>query len=152
MPIDELVVAVQHPDRLTRQSPNSTLQGGALPPPLENQVDMSKYVTNGEWDIINVTSQLNAIKYSCCPYLFYDVTFDINVRRKSLYYIVNLILPCALISALTLMKFFLPVESGEKIGLGVTALLAMTVFLLIVAETLPSSEDDLTEECPPDGT
>ena len=35
------------------------------------------------------------------------------------------------------MVFYLPVESGEKVSLGVTVMLALTVFLLLVAETMP---------------
>lgn len=36
-----------------------------------------------------------------------------------------------------LLSFFLPPESGEKISLGITVLLSLTVFLLLVAETMP---------------
>ena len=105
--------------------------------------DLSKYITNGEWHLVNLKANLNINKYSCCEYLFYDVTFSLTVKRKPLYYIFNLIMPCAIISTLTLMKFFLPVESGEKIGLGITVLLAMTVFLMIVADSLPSTSDNV---------
>ena len=37
--------------------------------------------------------------------------------------------------------FLLPADSGEKISLGVTILLSLTVFQLIVAEQMPPSED-----------
>ena len=105
--------------------------------------ETSKYITNGEWDLIEMRAQLNKIKYNCCSYLFYDVTFYLTMKRKPLYYIFNLIVPCALIATLTLIKFFLPPESGEKIGLGITVLLAMTVFLLIVADSLPSTSEHI---------
>ena len=105
--------------------------------------DTSKYVTNGEWDLVEMRAQLNKMKYNCCTYFFYDVTYYLTIKRKPLYYIFNLIVPCALISSLTLIKFFLPPESGEKIGLGITVLLAMTVFLLIVADSLPSTSENI---------
>ena len=38
------------------------------------------------------------------------------------------------------MNFYLA-DSGEKISLGVTILLSLTVFQLIVAEQMPPSED-----------
>ena len=105
--------------------------------------ETSKYVTNGEWDLVEMRAQRNKMKYNCCTYFFYDVTYYLTIKRKPLYYIFNLIVPCALISSLTLIKFFLPPESGEKIGLGITVLLAMTVFLLIVADSLPSTSENI---------
>ena len=108
-----------------------------------DSADISKYVTNGEWDLVEMRAKLNKMKYNCCDYLFYDVTFYLTIKRKPLYYIFNLIVPCALIATLTLIKFFLPPESGEKIGLGITVLLAMTVFLLIVADSLPSTSENI---------
>ena len=36
--------------------------------------------------------------------------------------------------------FLLPADSGEKVSLGVTILLSLTVFQLLVAEQMPPSE------------
>jgi len=58
--------------------------------------------------------------YECCPEPYIDITFSIHIRRRTLYYGFNLIIPCALISMLTLLTFILPPDEGEKIGLGTT--------------------------------
>ncbi|EDO42054.1 predicted protein [Nematostella vectensis] len=108
-----------------------------------DSADLSKYVNNGEWHLLAMPAKLNRVFYNCCKYPFYDVTLYLEIQRKPLYYVFNLIIPCALIATLTLIKFFLPPESGEKVGLGITVLLAMTVFLLLVAETLPSTSDHI---------
>lgn len=42
---------------------------------------------------------------------------------------------------MTLLGFTLPPESGEKISLGVTILLSMSVFMLQLTETLPPTSD-----------
>jgi len=60
----------------------------------------------------------NVEKYECCPEPYIDITFSIHIRRRTLYYGFNLIIPCALISMLTLLTFILPPDEGEKIGLG----------------------------------
>lgn len=109
----------------------------------ETSADLNLYMQNGEWNLIEMPAKLNKVYYNCCKYPYYDVTLNLIIKRKPLYYVFNLILPCALISTLTLIKFFLPPESGEKVGLGITVLLAMTVFLLLVAETLPATSDDV---------
>ncbi|XP_020914175.1 neuronal acetylcholine receptor subunit alpha-10 [Exaiptasia diaphana] len=103
--------------------------------------DVSKYVTNGEWDLVSFPAKRNEIVYVCCPEPYPDVTYTLHIRRKALYYYVNLIVPCILITCLTLLSFILPPDSGERITLVITNLLAMTVFMLLVAEVLPATSE-----------
>lgn len=58
-----------------------------------------------------------------------------------MYYILNFLTPCVLMSALTILGFFLPVESGERMNVGVTVLLSLTVILLLLAEELPATSE-----------
>ena len=46
--------------------------------------------------------------YECCPEPYVDITFTINIRRRTLYYFFNLIVPCVLISSMALLGFTLP--------------------------------------------
>lgn len=105
------------------------------------EVDLSNYVVNGEWVLISVRVQRNVVYYTCCPEPFPDVTFYIHIRRRTLYYMYNVIFPCIMMSALTLLVFCLPPDSGEKIALGITVLLAFSVFMLAVAENLPETSE-----------
>ena len=41
---------------------------------------------------------------------------------------------------LALLVFYVPSESGEKVTLGISALLSMTVFLMTIRESLPPTE------------
>jgi len=41
---------------------------------------------------------------------------------------------------LALLVFFVPPDSGEKVTLGISALLSMTVFLMTIRESLPPTE------------
>jgi len=58
-------------------------------------------------------------------------------------YVINLIAPCFLIFLISFLGFFLPVESGEKVNLEITILLALVVFLLRVGETMPPTPDSI---------
>lgn len=58
------------------------------------------------------------MQYTCCPEVYVDVTFKIHIRRRTLYYFSNLIMPCVLISSMALLGFTLPPDSGEKLTLG----------------------------------
>lgn len=53
--------------------------------------------------------------YTCCDEPYLDITFNITMRRKTLFYTVNLIIPCMGISFLTILVFYLPSDSGEKV-------------------------------------
>ncbi|XP_052795030.1 acetylcholine receptor subunit alpha-like 1 isoform X2 [Mya arenaria] len=101
-------------------------------------VDLCDYSQNFEWDIINVTATRKVKFYPCCQNKPYpDITFWITIRRKTLFYTVNLIMPIVAISTLTALVFYLPSESGEKITLSISILLALTVFFLLLYDISP---------------
>ena len=106
-----------------------------------SEVDISNYVNNGEWDLKSISIVRNVVFYACCEEPFPDVTFFIVIQRRTLYYMYNVVFPCVMMSALTLMVFCLPPDSGEKIALGITVLLAFSVFMLAVAENLPETSE-----------
>ena len=106
-------------------------------------MDLANYVANGEWDLISSSLVRNVVYYPCCHEPFPDVTITLIIRRKILYYMYNVILPCLMMSTLTLLVFCLPPESGEKIALGVTVLLAFSVFMLAISEKLPETSESI---------
>ena len=101
----------------------------------KNFVDLSDYWKSGTWDIISVPAYLNTYKGDFPTET--DITFYIIIRRKTLFYTVNLILPTVLISFLCVLVFYLPAEAGEKVTLGISILLSLVVFLLLVSKILP---------------
>uniref|UniRef100_A0A8C6UA19 Cholinergic receptor nicotinic alpha 9 subunit n=1 Tax=Neogobius melanostomus TaxID=47308 RepID=A0A8C6UA19_9GOBI len=99
--------------------------------------DLSDFVENVEWELLGMPAWKNVIMYGCCPDPYPDITYTVLLQRRSSFYIFNLLLPCFLISFLAPLGFYLPADSGEKVSLGVTVLLALTVFQLMVAESMP---------------
>ncbi|XP_048580311.1 neuronal acetylcholine receptor subunit alpha-10 isoform X4 [Nematostella vectensis] len=109
----------------------------------EGKLDNTR-VRNGEWDVIRVKITRNALSYPCCPDVVYpDITFIVQLRRRSLFYIFNLIIPNFLIALLAFFSFYIPIECGERISFVITVLLSMTVFLLLVAESIPPTSEAL---------
>lgn len=78
-------------------------------------------------------------RYPCCESPFIDLTYEIHLRRKTLFYTVNLMIPCVGISALTALVFYLPSDGGEKISLCISILISLTVFFLLLVEIIPST-------------
>ena len=60
---------------------------------------------------------------------------------RSLFYVVNLIFPIVMITVLTIWVFNIPAECGERMSVGVTLLLAVTVFMMLVTEMIPESSE-----------
>ena len=69
-----------------------------------------------------VPGSRNEVFYDCCPEPYLDVTFVIKIRRRTLYYFFNLIVPCVLIASMAVLGFTLPPDSGEKLSLGKSTL------------------------------
>ena len=81
--------------------------------------DISEYMTNGEWLLLSTPVTRHEKFYDCCPEPYVDIKFYLNIRRRTLYYGFNLIIPSLLISLMTVLGFTLPPDAGEKITLGV---------------------------------
>ena len=79
-------------------------------------IDLSEFYMSVEWDILEVPAVRNEKFYTCCDEPYLDITFNITMRRKTLFYTVNLIIPCMGISFLTVLTFYLPSDSGEKVS------------------------------------
>ncbi|KAM9835997.1 neuronal acetylcholine receptor subunit alpha-2-like [Aulostomus maculatus] len=107
--------------------------------PFENTVDLKDYWESGEWAIVNAVGTYNTKKYDCCHEIYPDITYYFIIRRLPLFYTINLIIPCLLISCLTVLVFYLPSDCGEKITLCISVLLSLTVFLLLITEIIPST-------------
>lgn len=103
--------------------------------------DLSMYTISGEWDLVDTPAVRHAVKYSCCPDNFIDITYTIHIRRKVLFYMTNLIVPCLVLAMLTVFSFHLPPESGERMGLVITILLGLTVFMLVFTENVPRTSE-----------
>ncbi|XP_052126951.1 acetylcholine receptor subunit alpha-like 1 [Frankliniella occidentalis] len=100
-------------------------------------IDLQDYYLSVEWDIMKVPAVRNEKFYSCCEEPYPDIIFNITLRRKTLFYTINLIIPCVGISFLSVLVFYLPSDSGEKVSLCISILLSLTVFFLLLAEIIP---------------
>jgi len=97
-------------------------------------------LTSKEWKFISMKGKRNEVHYKCCEYPYIDITYTLHIRRRTLFYGFNLILPCFLVNVLAVLVFLLPADSGERITLSITILLALVVFLQILADTLPPTD------------
>lgn len=84
---------------------------------IEVGIDLTKFYPSSEWDVISVPAEKRTMIYACCSSPYQDIVFQLTIRRKTLFYTVNLIIPCVAISFLCILVFHLPSDSGEKVRL-----------------------------------
>ncbi|XP_028392108.1 neuronal acetylcholine receptor subunit alpha-9-like isoform X2 [Dendronephthya gigantea] len=104
-----------------------------------NKFDLSRYIDNGQWKIIGTTFEQHLQLYDNRSKGFYDVTFEIFLCRRVLYYAMYLIIPGTLIALLSAIIFLLPQDCSERITVGMAILVALSFFYLLVSETMPAS-------------
>uniref|UniRef100_A0A1I8G3V5 Neur_chan_LBD domain-containing protein n=1 Tax=Macrostomum lignano TaxID=282301 RepID=A0A1I8G3V5_9PLAT len=105
------------------------------------EVDFENYVQSGEWNLIRVDVERQETVYPISTVPYPDIKFHIVIQRRTLYYLFNIIFPCLWLTVLSLLSFWLPPDSGEKITLGITVLLAFSVFMLLIAENMPATSE-----------
>ena len=105
-------------------------------------IGLDAYTESGEWAIIGTLADSGDQYYESDPGVpFPRVRFTLLLRRKPMFYTINIITPCMTMSLLALLVFYLPPDSGEKVSLGITVLLSFSVFLLLVAENVPKTSE-----------
>ncbi|XP_070580595.1 neuronal acetylcholine receptor subunit alpha-3-like [Ptychodera flava] len=102
-------------------------------------VTKENYIANVQWDISSSKVEAVTKEFLGIDDNFTNIIATIHIERKPLYYIVNLIVPCILISILTVVIFCLPSTSPDKINLSVSLLLTIYVFNLLVTDLLPAT-------------
>ena len=70
------------------------------------------FTESGEWNIVKLPGRHNN---NTDPYGVDSVRFYLVIERKPLFYTVNLIIPCMLITSLAIFVFVLPSESGKPV-------------------------------------
>ncbi|XP_035156937.1 acetylcholine receptor subunit epsilon isoform X4 [Callithrix jacchus] len=104
-------------------------------------IDTEAYTENGEWaiDFCPGVIRRHDVGATDGPGET-DVIYSLIIRRKPLFYVINIIVPCVLISGLVLLAYFLPAQAGgQKCTVSINVLLAQTVFLFLIAQKIPET-------------
>ncbi|KAM9410563.1 neuronal acetylcholine receptor subunit beta-4 [Pholidichthys leucotaenia] len=105
-----------------------------------DSANMDDFTPSGEWDILALPGRRTV---SPQDPTYVDLTYDFIIKRKPLFYTINLIIPCVLITSLAILVFYLPSDCGEKMTLCISVLLALTVFLLLISKIVPPTSLDV---------
>ncbi len=97
----------------------------------------------GEWELIHSYTEITDERVSDFGQVDFSlVRFTLILKRNHLYYLIKIILPFTLVSFVTLFTFLLPPQTGEKLTLNVTILLSLVIYLQLLSEYIPKSDDE----------
>jgi len=98
-------------------------------------IELDQYSPNSAWEISDTTWSVEWESDEV------SIKFSLQLKRKPMFIILNMLLPIIMLAVLNVMVFAIPSESGEKAGYAVTIFLAFAVFMTIISETLPENSD-----------
>ena len=75
------------------------------------------------------------------------VQYELTLRRRSRFYVFNLVFPALILSILNLVGFILPAKSGEKIVLEISVFLAIIFFQSYISNIVPNSSTGIPKIC-----
>lgn len=124
-------------------------------------VSMQSFIPNEEWQVKSFNIHRHEVihlqvpsdswnksfqyKYACCAEPWVILQASLVIQRKPLYYLVNLIIPTSIITLVAITGFFTPASTDddrtEKINLGITTLLAMSILMLMVSDQMPTTSE-----------
>ncbi|XP_036244838.2 acetylcholine receptor subunit gamma [Molothrus aeneus] len=105
-------------------------------------IDPEAFTENGEWAIKHRPARkiINSEHFTPDDIQYQQVIFYLIIQRKPLFYVINIIVPCVLISAMGVLVYFLPAKAGgQKCTVSINVLLAQTVFLFLIAQKVPET-------------
>nr|XP_054586562.1 acetylcholine receptor subunit epsilon isoform X2 [Nothobranchius furzeri] len=78
-------------------------------------IDPAAFTENGEWAIVHRPARKMINKrYTPDDLEYQEIVFNLVIQRKPLFYIINVILPCSLISSLVVLAYFLPAQESPR--------------------------------------
>ncbi|XP_061469358.1 5-hydroxytryptamine receptor 3A-like [Rhineura floridana] len=98
------------------------------------------YLTNGEWKFQDLKIIQHKLTYGVVN--FSAVTYQIRMKRRSILYVLVLILPTSTLFLLDMAISYAFASPGEKIAFKVTLILQVSFLSMILNDKLPATSDN----------
>ena len=100
-------------------------------------MDLSVFYRDKAWVLLGVPAMKSYTHYAGSVERFRVWTFAIILKRRFLYYTINLIVPLISHAFITILVFYLPADSRGKITLSINVFFSLIVFFLMLSEIIP---------------
>uniref|UniRef100_A0A183CB35 Neur_chan_LBD domain-containing protein n=1 Tax=Globodera pallida TaxID=36090 RepID=A0A183CB35_GLOPA len=106
-------------------------------------ISIEHCIPNEGWNILSTEVSRREVKFHCCENNYTLLEFKLHIQRRPLFYLVNLIIPTSIITLIAIVGFFSSSTVNdvrdEKISLGITTLLSMSILIFMVSDQMPST-------------
>ncbi|KAI8505529.1 Neuronal acetylcholine receptor subunit beta-4 [Branchiostoma belcheri] len=103
-------------------------------------MDLAAFAQNDQFEVTDAKVWRKENFFSCCPDAPWpSMELHVHLTRRRLFYIINMVVPCLDLLVLNLAAFYIPPDSGERLGFTITVLLSLVVFQQLLATQLPAT-------------
>ena len=103
-------------------------------------IPLGMFAENEVWDLIpECVDAIDTIYQSGSNTAFGRVIYNIAMKRRPGFFVMTTIIPTCLLGVITLLTYLVPIHYVDRTIMAVTVLLAVAVFQVMVAESLPKS-------------
>lgn len=82
--------------------------------PLSSTVNLGNMARNDEWEVISFEFVRVEETFKCCTAPWVMLYAHLVIRRKPLYYMINLVVPTSIITIVAVTGFFTPTSSSSE--------------------------------------
>ncbi|CAD5116833.1 DgyrCDS5680 [Dimorphilus gyrociliatus] len=110
-----------------------------------DKIDLREYVHSSEWEVSWTSAKRQIRKYQFFdddPYP--ELIFTLKIRRQSTFYVLLLVLPCVLLSCLTLVLFWIPANRPDRTAVGMSVFSSFFILLLILVQSSPPTSASIS--------
>ncbi|XP_066458690.1 acetylcholine receptor subunit gamma isoform X2 [Eleutherodactylus coqui] len=103
------------------------------------EIDPEAFTENGEWVIKHMPAKkIIDNRYTPDDINYQAIVFYLIIQRKPLFYIINIIVPCVLISFVSVLVYFLPAKAKKipETSTAVPLIVKYLTFLIVVTVTI----------------
>ena len=95
------------------------------------------YDDNNEWDLLSYSYEQSSVTDVIAQSKFNTIKMTINCRRNNGFYVITLFFPILFLTLLAPIGLILPADAGEKMGLQITVMLTVVIYIDVLQGSVP---------------
>eukprot|EP00928_Gymnodinium_smaydae_P028995 TRINITY_DN21966_c0_g1_i1.p1 TRINITY_DN21966_c0_g1~~TRINITY_DN21966_c0_g1_i1.p1 ORF type:complete len:805 (-),score=104.50 TRINITY_DN21966_c0_g1_i1:17-2431(-) len=95
------------------------------------------------YTIKSVSAKRKEVFYDCCIHPFVNILYTVQIQRGAAFYVMKLIVPQIAMAALSVITYFMDAAIGERLGFGITLVLAVIATDIVATDFMPVCDEVL---------